>query len=60
MLLTLYEDVRLVFVAPDIEAADVRRPGQRLLDGNVRIYEFEMFDDELDGRPVSSSSTPST
>ena len=53
MLLALYEDVRLVFIAPNhpklAMGEDLR---QRLLDRNVRIYEVESFDEELDGQPV--------
>jgi aspartate carbamoyltransferase catalytic subunit len=53
MLLALYEDVRLVFIAPNhpklAMGADLR---QRLIDRNVRIYEVESLDTELDGRPV--------
>jgi hypothetical protein len=53
MLLALYEDVRLVFIAPDhptLRMGDDLR--QRLIDRNVRIYEVESFEDDLDGRPV--------
>jgi aspartate carbamoyltransferase len=53
MLLALYEGVRLVFIAPDhpklAMRADLR---ERLVDRNVRFYEFESFEDQLDGRPV--------
>jgi aspartate carbamoyltransferase catalytic subunit len=53
MLLALYDDVRLVFIAPDhpklAMSADLR---DRLVDRNVRFYEVESFEDELDGRPV--------
>jgi len=53
MLLALYEDVRLVFLAPNHPklalGADLR---ERLVDRNVRVYEVESFEDELDGRPV--------
>jgi aspartate carbamoyltransferase catalytic subunit len=53
MLLALYEDVRLVFIAPNhpklMMGADLR---QRLIDRNVRIYEVESLDTELDGQPV--------
>jgi aspartate carbamoyltransferase len=53
MLLALYEDVRLVFIAPNHPTlalgADLR---DRLVDRNIRIYEVESFDDELDGTPV--------
>jgi aspartate carbamoyltransferase len=53
MLLALYDGVRLVFVAPDhpkLRMGDDLR--QRLLDRNVRIYEVESFEEDLDGRPV--------
>jgi aspartate carbamoyltransferase catalytic subunit len=53
MLLALYEDVKLVFVAPDnpkLRMGDDLRA--RLLDRNVRIYEVESFEEELDGQPV--------
>jgi aspartate carbamoyltransferase catalytic subunit len=53
MLLALYEDVKLVFVAPEnskLRMGDDLR--QRLLDRNVKIYEVESFEDELDGKPV--------
>jgi len=53
MLLALYDDVRLVFIAPNhptlAMGADLR---QRLLDRNVRIYELESFEEPLDGKPV--------
>jgi aspartate carbamoyltransferase len=53
MLLALYEDVRLVFVAPDHPKLSMRDDlRQRLKDRNVRFYEVESFDDDLDGRPV--------
>ena len=52
MLLALYEDVRLVFIAPDhpklVMRDDLR---ERLVDRNVRFYEFESFEDQLDGQP---------
>ncbi len=53
MLLALYEDVKLVFVAPDhpkLRMSDDLR--QRLRDRNVRFYEVESFEDQLDGRPA--------
>jgi aspartate carbamoyltransferase catalytic subunit len=53
MLLALYENVRMVFIAPDhpkLRMGDDLRA--RLVDRNVRIYEFESFDEELDGKPV--------
>ena len=53
MLLALYEDVRLVFISPNhpklAMGADLR---ERLLDRNVRIYEVDSFDEQLDGKPV--------
>jgi aspartate carbamoyltransferase len=53
MLLALYENVRLVFVAPDhpklAMRADLR---ERLVDRNIRFYEVESFEEQLDGRPV--------
>jgi aspartate carbamoyltransferase catalytic subunit len=53
MLLALYEDVRLVFIAPDhpklAMGADLR---ERLLDRNVRIYEVDSFEEQLDGQPM--------
>lgn len=53
MLLALYEDVRLVFVAPNHPKLAMRDDLRaRLQDRNVRFYEVESFDDELDGKPV--------
>jgi aspartate carbamoyltransferase len=53
MLLALYEDVRLVFIAPDHPKLAMREDlRERLADRNVRFYEFESFEDTLDGRPV--------
>src|SRR3954465_8729766 len=53
MLLALYEDVRLVFVAPDHPKLAMREDLRaRLVDRNVRFYEFESFEESLDGRPV--------
>jgi aspartate carbamoyltransferase catalytic subunit len=53
MLLALYEDVRLVFIAPDhpklAMRADLR---ERLVDRNIRFYEVESFEELLDGQPV--------
>jgi aspartate carbamoyltransferase catalytic subunit len=53
MLLALYDNVRLVFIAPNhpklTMGADLR---ERLADRNVRFYEVESFEDELDGGPV--------
>ena len=53
MLLALYEDVRLVFVAPNHPKLAMRDDMRaRLQDRNVRFYEVESFDEPLDGRPV--------
>ncbi len=53
MLLTLYDDVRLVFVAPDHPKLAMRDDmRQRLVDRNVRFYELDSFEEPLDGRPV--------
>ena len=53
MLLALYEDVRLVFVAPDHSKLAMREDlRERLVDRNVRFYEVESFEEALDGRPV--------
>jgi aspartate carbamoyltransferase len=53
MLLALYEDVRLVFVAPDHPKLAMRDDlRERLKDRNVRFYEFESFEETLDGKPV--------
>ncbi len=53
MLLALYEDVRLVFVAPNHPKLAMRDDlRQRLVDRNVRFYEVESFEDTLDGQPV--------
>jgi aspartate carbamoyltransferase catalytic subunit len=53
MLLALYENVRLVFIAPDHPKLTMREDLRtRLLDRNVRFYEMESFDERLDGRPV--------
>jgi len=53
MLLALYENVRLVFIAPHhpklAMTADLR---ERLADRNVRFYELDTFEEPLDGRPV--------
>jgi aspartate carbamoyltransferase catalytic subunit len=53
MLLALYEDVRLVFIAPDhpklAMGTDLR---ERLVDRNVHIYEVDSFEEQLDGKPV--------
>ncbi|MEX2171452.1 MAG: hypothetical protein WD851_19190 [Pirellulales bacterium] len=53
MLLANYENARLVFIAPDHPKLRMRDDlRERLLDRNVRIYEFESFEESLDGRPV--------
>ncbi len=53
MLLALYEDVRLVFIAPDHPKLAMRDDlRERLADRNVRFYEVESFEEPLDGRPV--------
>ncbi len=53
MLLALYEGVRLVFIAPDHPKLAMREDlRERLADRNVRFYEFDSFEDTLEGRPV--------
>jgi aspartate carbamoyltransferase len=53
MLLALYEDVRLVFIAPDHPKLAMRDDlRERLGDRNVRFYELDSFEEKLDGRPV--------
>lgn len=53
MLLAMYENVRLVFIAPDHPKLTMREDlRERLLDRNVRFYEMESFEESLDGRPV--------
>ena len=53
MLLASYENVRLVFIAPDHPKLRMRDDlRERLLDRNVRIYEFDSFEEPLDDRPV--------
>jgi aspartate carbamoyltransferase catalytic subunit len=53
MLLALYENARLVFVSPDHPTLSMREDlRERLVDRNVRFYEFESFDDLLDDKPV--------
>ena len=53
MLLANYENVRLVFVAPDhpnlAMHADLR---ERLLNRNVRVYEVDSLEASLDGTPI--------
>ncbi len=53
MLLALYENARLVFVSPDHPTLSMREDlRERLVDRNVRFYEFDSFDEMLDGKPV--------
>jgi aspartate carbamoyltransferase catalytic subunit len=53
MLLANYENVRLVFIAPDHPSLVMRDDlRQRLEARNVRFYEFDSFEQTLDGRPV--------
>lgn len=53
MLLALYDNTRLVFVAPDHPKLAMRDDMRdRLKDRNVRFYEFDSFEDSLDGKPV--------
>ncbi|WP_442485230.1 aspartate/ornithine carbamoyltransferase family protein [Aeoliella sp. SH292] len=53
MLLANYENVRLVFIAPDHPSLVMREDlRQRLEARNVRFYEFDSFEQQLDGRPV--------
>lgn len=53
MLLALYENVRLVFIAPDHPKLAMRDDlRERLSDRNVRFCEVESFEDQLDGQPV--------
>jgi aspartate carbamoyltransferase catalytic subunit len=53
MLLALYENARLVFVSPDHPTLSMREDlRERLVDRNVRFYEFDSFDETLDGKPV--------
>jgi aspartate carbamoyltransferase catalytic subunit len=53
MLLALYENARLVFVSPDHPTLSMRDDlRERLVDRNVRFYEFASFDESLDGKPV--------
>jgi aspartate carbamoyltransferase catalytic subunit len=48
-----YDDARLVFVSPDHPTLSMREDlRERLVDRNVRFYEFESFDEMLDGKPV--------
>ena len=53
MLLALYENVRLVFVAPDHPKLAMKEDlRERLADRNVRFYEVDSFEEKLDGEPV--------
>jgi aspartate carbamoyltransferase catalytic subunit len=53
MLLALYEDARLVFISPDHPTLSMREDlRERLVDRNVRFYEFDSFEETLDGKPV--------
>ncbi len=53
MLLALYENARMVFVSPDHPTLSMREDmRERLVDRNVRFYEFDSFDEMLDGKPV--------
>jgi aspartate carbamoyltransferase catalytic subunit len=53
MLLALYDNVRLVFIAPDHPKLAMRDDlRDRLKDRNVRFYEFDSFEEPLDGKPV--------
>ena len=46
MLLALYEDVRLVFIAPDHPKLAMRDDlRERLADRNVRFYEVDSFEE---------------
>jgi aspartate carbamoyltransferase len=53
MLLALYNDVRLVFVAPNHPKLAMRDDmRERLRDRNVRFYEVESLEEPLDGKLV--------
>jgi aspartate carbamoyltransferase catalytic subunit len=53
MLLALYDNVRLVFISPDHPKLAMRDDlRDRLKDRNVRFYEFDSFEEQLDGKPV--------
>jgi aspartate carbamoyltransferase catalytic subunit len=53
MLLALYDEARLVFIAPDHPKLAMRDDlRDRLKDRNVRFYEFESFNENLDGKRV--------
>ena len=52
-LVTLYDDVTMVFIAPDHPklalSAELRR---RILDAGAQVHEVQSFEDEIDGVPV--------
>jgi aspartate carbamoyltransferase catalytic subunit len=53
MLLALYANVRLVFIAPNHPKLAMRDDlRQRLIDRGVRFDEVESFDQQLDGKPI--------
>lgn len=53
MLLAHYENARLVFISPDHPKLRMRDDlRHRLVDRNVKIYEFDSFEESLDGKPV--------
>jgi aspartate carbamoyltransferase catalytic subunit len=53
MLLAHYENVRLIFVAPDHPTLAMRDDmRQRLLDGGARFYEVDSLEEAVEGVPV--------
>lgn len=53
MLLANYQDVRLVFIAPEHPSLQMRDDlRQRLAARNVQVHEFDSFEQPLDGKPV--------
>ncbi len=53
MLLTNFNDIRLVFIAPKHSKLAMRDDlRQRLTDRKVQVLEVESFEDDLDGKPV--------
>lgn len=53
MLLAHYDNVRLIFVAPDHPTLAMREDmRQRLLDRGVRFYEVDSLEEPVDGTPV--------
>lgn len=53
MLLAEYENVRLVFIAPDNSKLSMREDlRQRLRDRNVTVHEVDSFESPLDGKPA--------